>query len=61
MDIWHLPYGWIVQGHCVTGSGLTRNKAIDNWVEHVTARLAPGGFHTRHAKKVAKKLKAQGS
>ena len=58
MDIYHFKFGWIVQGCCVSGGGLTRNKAIDDWVENVTTRLSPGGFYTRHAKKVAKELKA---
>ncbi len=60
MVVYHLPYGWIVQGHCCTGGGTTRNKAIDDWVETVRTTMCPGGFYLRSAKPIARRLKRGG-
>ena len=55
----YLDLGFIVQGHCCTGGGLTLDEAIDDWVETVRTTMSPGGFYLRAARRIAKKLRVK--
>ena len=52
-----LDYGFIIQGHHCSGSGKTRNEAINNWLKCVKQTMSPGGWYLKQARPIAKRLK----
>ena len=49
--------GWRCTSINFSDIGLTRNEAIDAWVEDVAHRGSPGAFNRYYATKIAKRLK----
>lgn len=58
-QVYRFLVGWRCDNGVFSGVGLTRDEAIDAWVQNVKDIGHPGGFNERHAKIAARKLKSE--